>query len=369
MKYLLAASVVLAIVAGVSRGSEDASRGGDGGAGGDGAVIHPPQVPAEQLEAYTRTLTAAQVGLLDELIALQFGDRRDLTPESRATIRADYLKWIVAGPESERTKFWEDLPAQLDRARREKDPTYLSAADKKAGAALPAEVKRFAKVLLSDDVNEYLQARKELAQHGSAAVALVAELAKELKENTHKRARVLSLLLELHSNENLLREKLLRIADEALKRRDEIQAMRKGESKIAVLVSRRLVSSGRNTLPVYEEMCYFSFPRNSNDYKGQVSLMFDNGGMANALSGRMYGGQQNRIKDLGAVEFDSITSAPSAAITKTWKSECSAEVGHVYIEHCKEDRDKLDACFKFKVLELKADNYVIIEWAPIAQEK
>jgi hypothetical protein len=38
-------------------------------------------------------------------------------------------------------------------------------------------------------------------------------------------------------------------------------------------------------------------------------------------------------------------------------------------EHCKEDRGKINAFFKFKVLELQPAQYMIIEWAPLPTGK
>jgi hypothetical protein len=46
-----------------------------------------------------------------------------------------------------------------------------------------------------------------------------------------------------------------------------------------------------------------------------------------------------------------------------------AVIGQVYVEHCREPRDQIDRTFKFKVLDLKPGEWVVIEWEPIPQEK
>lgn len=370
MRTLMVAGMLVLVSSGLVRAeSGNDARGGEGGAGGDGAVIKPPDIPLEQIVAYEKTLSREQIGMLDEVIALEFSQRDQAAKanaEATTAARRQYLTWIVAGPAAERDEFWNRLPSELTAAKRRLDPAYVSEDEKKAGAKLPAEAREQIKALLSDDVDEYLRARKAVLEFDSAAIAPLSAILQQLKDTSHKRTRVLSVLMELQAGRQKEREKLLRVADAALKRRDELQALRTG-SRVAAIISRGL-TSGRRETPLYGDHCYFSFPRATNDYNGATSIEFGNGGNE-AIQVNMYGGQANKISALGAVDFASINTAPDAATVGKWKDRCTAAVGHVYIEHCSEDRDKLNAFFKFKVLELQPAQYMIIEWAPLPAGK
>jgi hypothetical protein len=369
MRQLLVLCVIVFMGSALVRAeSGNNGGGGEGGAGGDGAVIKPPDIPLEKIVEYEKTLSAEQIRMLDEIIELERSQSREngqaakTNAEAIVAMRRQYLTWIVAGSGAQRDEFWTALPSQLKEAKRRHDPTFVSEDEKKAAANLPAEARKQVKALLSDDVDEYLRARKAVLDYEDAVIAPLSDVLQQLKEPSHKRTRVLSVLKEVHAGRQNEREKLLRVADAALKRRDELQAQNTG-SRIAAVISRRL-TSGRRETPLYGEHCYFSFPRASNDYNGATSIEFGNGG-DEAISVNMYGGQANKISKLGAVDFASIVAAPDAASVRQWKDRCTAEAGHVYIEHCKEDRDNINAFFKFKVLELKPGQYMIIEWAPL----
>jgi hypothetical protein len=390
MKLVIAKIIILALAvliqpAYAEESVQAATEAGEGGAGGDGAVLRPPEISKEKFEAFEKSLTPAQNKLLDEMIALDYAARPQYLEQAKKyyqstgvtingvedivkLVRTEQLKWIATAPTEQQKEIWNKLPSEIIQARKRADPAYVTDSERAAADEAPASIKEAVKALAGDDVEAFINARHTVVEHGPAASALVADLLKTLDKQSYKRIRLLSVLQEVQEDTRSNRAKVLRIADAAFKRRDELQAAAPA-AKFAVLLSRGALSYGarRNELPVYDKQCYFSFPRDANGYDGAVSLEFDNS--ANELSVTMYGGQQNKINDLGPVDFATIKSAPNIEATRKWKERVVAAVGHVYMEHCLEPRDQIDACFKFKVLELKASQYVIIEWAPIPQDK
>lgn len=161
-----------------------------------------------------------------------------------------------------------------------------------------------------------------------------------------------------------------RAREEAVKRIAELSKERgdRAASRITFLLGRGIGSRGRHPSedPIYAT-CYFNFPKGDRTYNSGVSLQFANGGRAQ-FQLNMLGGQDNRISELGAVDFASIVKAPGENVTAKWAREGKAKVGHVYIEHCFSPEDRVNMTVKFKVLDLKAIDWVIIEWQPIPQE-
>jgi len=147
----------------------------------------------------------------------------------------------------------------------------------------------------------------------------------------------------------------------------------KKSSKITVLVSRTLLPNDHPDSNYYSSLCYYSFHKDKHGYSHiAVSLEFGNGG--DLFDVNMYGGQENRFKDMGAVDFASVKSAPNAATTAMWpgdRDSLPAKVGHVYVEHCREPNgdEMVDFTVKFKVIDLKPGQWVVIEYERIPQEK
>ncbi len=208
-------------------------------------------------------------------------------------------------------------------------------------------------------------ARRQVLHHGPACAALVAELARKLPADSPKRLRLSAVLanLEMQTKE----EQTLRHIDEAFHRSAELTKGRKNAApKVAVLLARQGVC---DQVPwqrhPFRVLCYFSFPKGENGYAGAVSLEFGNGG-GDALQANMYGGQENRLRDLGPVEFDTVKRAPPRDDIKKWgdprASRARAAVGHVYLEHCFEERDNIDTVVKFKVLAMKPGVWLILEY-------
>jgi len=295
---------------------------------------------------------------------------------ARAYLR-EMLKWVVAATPGEQKEAWEHMSLEIRKQRKKLDPTYLDDEEKAAAAQLPLEAKAEVADLLNADVERFLVARTKVITRGKACVALVAEKLRELPKDSIYRVRLLSVLKELEVDAAAGKARLMRTAEAALKRLEELRAgQAEGQrANLAVLLSRSLASEGgHRETPIYDGLCYFSFPKNANGYEGAVSLMFDNGGESgDMLDVCMYGGQKNRIKDMGKVDFKSSTTAPNAQVTATWASQLGrgvkAVAGNVYLVHCLEKRGNINKTYKFKVLEVNSSAWVIIEWQEVPQDK
>lgn len=383
-------------------GGEGGSGGGDGGAGGDGQVIQAPKVSAEQLKAAEAAMTAEQKTMFAEFIELttlqtirsgqmsfealqkncaKAGFKIQKETDLVRLMQKEHLEWIAAEPPEEQKRYWNEFPKQLLALKKQLDPLFLSAEEKSAAAKLAPQAAEEIKALLSDDTEAFLAARKKVLALGPACKALVAEAARGIPENSYKRLRFNSMLFELEQDTQARTERAIRIAEEAFRRAEEFRKNPKtGESaKVAVLVAGEIGGSLQNRDPAYSNLGYFSFPWSKNEYgQSPVSLAFGfHKGYYKGVDHfdtNMYGGQNNRIQDLGAVDLSSVQKAPSAAVTATWKATpwchgIPVLKGHVYVEHCLESRNSIDQTFKFKVLELKPGEWVILEWAPVPQDK
>jgi RNA polymerase sigma-70 factor (ECF subfamily) len=228
--------------------------------------------------------------------------------------------------------------------------------------------------LLSDDVETYLAGRANLLAQGLASKPLVEKQLQLLPTGADERLRLrlVALLADLNYQEAKVRR--IRIIDAGLRRVAEVRKS-SGRQKIILLFARWVtpdpyINVGNGA---YRDMCHFSFPREKYCCDGTQSLEFGDGSSPdNSFYPVTIVGSQNRIKDLGAVDFSKIKTAPSAATTATWQGgrvRIKPEVGHVYLEHCLDPRYQVDMTVKFKVLELKPDEWVILEWELIPQEK
>jgi RNA polymerase sigma factor (sigma-70 family) len=260
------------------------------------------------------------------------------------------------------------------RPHQERDTFPVTEEQRAAAARLPAAAADDVKDLLSDDVDTYLAARRRVLARGPACRALVADAARRAaaEPDRRRRMRLASVLAELDGLEPA--ERRLRVTEEALRRAAALrQARGKKAGKVEALVSRAISDLVRQhpAEDPYAGMCYFSFPTERSGYEGAVSLEFGNGG--DVFSVLMYGGQRNRIQDLGAMDFAGVKTPPEALTAFPAKlrleTTIPAVVDHVYVEHCLEPRDGVDQMVKFQVLDLKPGAWVVIAWEPIPQEK
>ncbi|MBI2919556.1 MAG: hypothetical protein HYY18_00560 [Planctomycetes bacterium] len=218
--------------------------------------------------------------------------------------------------------------------------------------------------LLRDDVEVYLAARIRILARRPSCRELVAEQLRQIDPATDVRLRLrLAPLVEELANMEALEAEARRL-EPVLRRRDDLEkdADPKGTKHFAALAARKSLHSN-----AYKYLCYFSFPRNMNGYETAVSLQYGNGG--DNLDVVMYGGQKNTIRDLGTVDDAAVKSAPNAAETELWGTSLVAEKDHVYIEHCLDERESVNQTFKFKVVDMKPGEWILIEWESIPQDK
>lgn len=283
----------------------------------------------------------------------------------------------------------DDSKARIDRRIREAftpgregsdDPFYVSAEQRKAAGQLPVGFAAELTKLLSDDLDVFFMARRKVIAQGPAAYAAVADLARKVQpQDRLLQMRLASVLSSLHLEQFVQNQ--ARVVEGAFRRTDELRK-KNPEKKIAVLVSRMVTRSGlvAHTREFgYGDTCCFSFPKVTHGfYGGMTSLELDNGGIDGNDKGldliiNLRGLEANQLQDLGPVDFASVKNAP-AVNSPSWDKQLypPAIAGHVYLEHCFEDRGgrgNVDVCVKFKVLEAKPREYVILEWETIPQDK
>jgi hypothetical protein len=107
-----------------------------------------------------------------------------------------------------------------------------------------------------------------------------------------------------------------------------------------------------------DRSCYFSFFSGTHGYDGMVSVEFGNGG--DTFEVQMYGGQKNTLADLGKVDFAGVKAPKAFDDRKDWEERLPAVVGHTYLEHVWEDKQKFYV--KFKVLAMESGEFVLILW-------
>src|SRR5262249_49028442 len=96
-----------------------------------------------------------------------------------------------------------------------------------------------------------------------------------------------------------------------------------------------------------------------------VQLLFDNGRRDRTLSVNMVVGQENRVADLGTVDFEKNPDLAKVAADKKvpWSSDsCEAVERHVYLENVKDDRGN-NFFVLFQVVAVEKDGkFVAIVW-------
>ncbi|MFH0939308.1 MAG: hypothetical protein V1899_08515 [Planctomycetota bacterium] len=347
--------------------------GGGGGAGGDGRAIELPKISDDELQKFEQQMTVEQKQLFNEMLELNLkrqSSKTGKTDVDRAALRKEGLTILATLSPEERKSCWARMIKELPKARRKVDSLYSTDQEKKEANALPATAKKDVEMLLSDDIESFLAAWPKVLSYGPACRAIVADAARPVT-NPIKQRRLKMLLNVFDCLQKI--EQLIRKIELAFTRLAELQRMRgnKTQTNLQLLMSRNVVDN-RESLATEDikNLCYFSFPCNKHGY-GNIPVSLEYGNGENTLQVRMYGGQENSIKDFGMVDFDSVKSTPKAEVAEEqWGERCPAVVGHVYVEHCLEEREHIDQWFKFKVIEIDAAHeWIIIEWAPIPQEK
>src|SRR5262249_26887827 len=103
----------------------------------------------------------------------------------------------------ERQRWLRQFPELVLEVQRKLDPFWIFPEDQKAGANQPRSIAADVEKLLSDNVDQYLAARRQVLGHGPRCIALVAERGRKLPEDSPKRLRLRAVLAEL---ENQARE-------------------------------------------------------------------------------------------------------------------------------------------------------------------
>jgi hypothetical protein len=112
----------------------------------------------------------------------------------------------------------------------------------------------------------------------------------------------------------------------------------------------------------------YSFNHETNEegkHRNDVQLLFDNGTHQNTFEVNMVVGQEDRVTDLGNVEFE-IEADPNQKVEKgknRWLSgNCKAVEGHVYLEKIEDDQgNQFSVVFKIVALD-KDGQYMAFVW-------
>jgi hypothetical protein len=270
---------------------------------------------------------------------------------------------------AERTAFWRRLPIDTLRGFRQINPLHISAGERKAADGLPAEARAAVARLLSDRLEDVLAARRRLVAYGPTCRSLVVDQLCKLPDDSPRRLLHEGLLRTLEFEE--AHERCIRVTEAALQKTAQLSKTRgKSATTIGVLVSRR-ICDGRSNDP-YGSMRYYNFLHKNHDYKAGVALEFGNGD-GNCLDINFYGGQDNRIEALGATDYARVKTAPNGAVTAGWWKNgqplVTAAVGHVYRLHVVDPRDQVDFAVKFRVLDMSPEEWIVIEWEYLPQER
>ena len=332
----------------------------------------------KKIQAVEKNLSAEQKRLLADYIDLEV--RREAryfdpsvreSPRNLPEVRKDVMAWVAAMSAEKAKVFWRDLPHTLRRGFRDLDPAHVTAQERKAAEGLPAEAKKDVAKLLHESLEDVLGARRKVLAYGPACRAMVADQLAALAHDSPKRLRHLDILAKLDFEEG--HERRMRVTETALQRAAKLEKEReKPTSTIAVLVARNLCDLGGRNDP-YGGLNYYNFLQKNNAYEAGVALCFGNG-MGDPLGINFYGGQDNRLRNLGPVSFADVKKAPGPETTAKWWRDQDAPApkaiaGHVYLLHLLDPRDQVDFTVKFRVIEVSSEEWIIIEWEAIPQEK
>jgi hypothetical protein len=153
--------------------------------------------------------------------------------------------------------------------------------------------------------------------------------------------------------------------------KDTVKAKTDGDPALKKLVAKHTLvhlHSRRYAGGGYLQSAYSFIHETSIEGKhyNDVQLLFDNGRRDNAFSVNMVGGQENRIADLGKLDFEKNPDPAKIGVDAKilWRSDdsCKAAEGHVYLENVKDDQGN-DFFVLFKVVAVEKDSkYVTFVW-------
>lgn len=200
--------------------------------------------------------------------------------------------------------------------------------------------------LQTEEVNAYLLARRRVLFRGPSLLPKVEALRNAQPANSRMHARLSSMRFALL--EQAMAEPIQRAAETALKRADELRKST-GAARIVALINREITVTyhlqlnykGEWISEPYAELCYFDFVANSRNYGNTTTLMFEQ----DVLRTNMLGGQEHRIKDMGAVDLAEIEIAPANEAMSAWAKDAKPAQDHVYIVRTHLPRDGIDRTF------------------------
>lgn len=224
--------------------------------------------------------------------------------------------------------------------------------------------------LQAEELEPYLVARRRVLFRGPSLLPKVDALRNAQPANSRMHARLSSIRFALLAQ--AMAEPIQRAAETALKRADELRKST-GSARIVALIDREITFpyhpqlnyKGEWISEPYAELCYFDFVANSRKYGNTTTLMLEQ----DVLRTNMLGGQEHRIKDMGAVNLAEIEIAPANEAMSAWAKDAKPAQGHVYIVRTHLPRDGIDRAFKFKILDLDSKSWVVIQWDDLPRKE
>ncbi len=266
----------------------------------------------------------------------------------------------------ERTAYFKTVPRTI---RADLDLLYVSPAEKEAAEKLPESAKEAAEKLAGSDIPAMVTARRQLLGLGDGARALVAERARKLPDDSPLHIRFTQILHSFDQQAKV--EHRLRVVEEAWQRAAALSKDRENsKAKVAALVAYPVAAAfGENAADPYYLACYYSFANGGSQFKAPTgfSIRFVAG---DNLQVAWTQGQYSVIKDRGKGDLSSVTRTPSRQTMKQWPASpygYKAVPGNVYLMRWNVPSAQIDEVIKFKVLELKPGEYVVIEWEMMSE--
>jgi hypothetical protein len=219
--------------------------------------------------------------------------------------------------------------------------------------------------LLSDDVERYLSARRQLLRLGALAHETVTKALRRAPQDPVK-------VLRLQSVEVILRgltksEDRLRTIEAAMSACERQRKRIGARNEEVALLFRRTIFTGDAGMDLapYGKFHRFSFGKGVNHLALDATVEMDVDG---SLRFWDYGNHSaNRLLDLGESPFDQAGAPVNPDRRKGWKTLRSGlgihlRPGHTYLYHNRVASKQLDRTFVFRLLE-KTEAWMVIRWA------
>jgi tetratricopeptide (TPR) repeat protein len=308
------------------------------------------------LDFAERNLSTKKLAALGEKVlpALKEAAKNHIDPEARRRaqqlvdrLTPDELDQLVKkAAKTEELKQYKEAVALWEKV------TELGKARLSPGTAAPSSDIPF----LTDAFLHLARMRRKLDDHEKAADAYGrAEYYSNF--NNNKRAEIDK---EWHGMVNELLKSWESIVAKRIKENGKLRAITM-RYPVVLLHSRRYAEGG------YIQSA-FSFNYETSDvskHKNDVQFLFDNGGRDNTFSFNCLLGQENRVVDLGQVDFtrDPDPATISGPGGPEWSTKkCKATDGHVYLEEIKDKRGNHFFVI-FQILATDKDSrYVAFVW-------